>query len=214
MSFTQEELNRIDELGRQAYGSNYKNSAVSQYLESNNSPLENIFTGQRTSSQVYNDLAGAYDTSGLKDILQSFSGALNSAYAELANAQLTSARETNDFNAQQAALNRQFQQDSAREQMAFQERMSNTQYQRAVEDLKKAGLNPILAAGVAASTPSGSSASGSSASGVMADLSKSGSTAVSLLSRMLDFVQSNQQLNSKLTTEALLSLPKLIGSLL
>ena len=52
--------------------------------------------------------------------------------------------------------NKEAQKASAR-QMAFQQDMSNTSYQRGMADMKKAGLNPILAGKFGgASTPTGS----------------------------------------------------------
>lgn len=49
----------------------------------------------------------------------------------------------------------------AREQMAFQERMSNSAYQRATKDMRQAGINPMVAFQQGgASTPSGASGQG------------------------------------------------------
>lgn len=99
---------------------------------------------------------GWSQSTGYSDSWSNVAGNIASERSRLnaleANASARDAWETAaEYNSQQAAINR-----------AWQEYMSNTQYQRAVQDMKKAGINPILAAGnglSSASIGSGATAS-------------------------------------------------------
>lgn len=81
----------------------------------------------------------------------------------------------------------------ARQQMEFQERMSNTSYQRGVEDMRKAGLNPILAYSQGgASSPPGATTRVENA---MAPLASGASQAAGLVGGIMQQIQSAESAN-------------------
>ena len=75
------------------------------------------------------------------------------------------------YNSAEAAKNREFQAEEAERSRQWQERMSNTAYQRAMKDMAAAGLNPILAYSQGgANIPGGAVASTGAATGTAASV--------------------------------------------
>lgn len=118
---------------------------------SSNSMLE-------TSKQVATDEDGEVDGTSAQAAIN------NQLYAQAALTQML-------YQTHSAERAMQFSADEAEKQREWSAMMSNTAYQRSVADLKKSGLNPILAyTNGPASSPTGSSATGFAQSGSQANV--------------------------------------------
>lgn len=148
-------------------------------------------------------MAGLFDgvkSNGLGGVIDGIgSFFLGDLHKSLSGSGLTGAEiESNQFNAEQAQLAWERNEQSAENQRQWQSQMDNTKVQRSISDMKAAGVNPAMmmgGSGVTASTPSGGVASGSAAS---AGASRRGSASLDSILNMAMIGQRFKESNAQI----------------
>lgn len=132
-------------------------------------------------------------------------GAGISSIAGLAGGMISSAgaADRNNMSWQQMEAQQQFNAHQAQVNRDFQERMSNTQYQRGMADMRAAGLNPILAYSQGgASSPGGATATsgGANFENAMEGLGQGVTSAGDLGRKTADLMLTKEQINQTAST--------------
>lgn len=205
----------VNDDGSVVYGSRYGGRT-----ESNN-PDNSVGYANFSGSNIARSIANELQTS-------------DSNYASMARELFDYSEANSAFNAREAAKARSWSADQnalamqhsaaeAQKNRDWQERLSNTAHQRAVNDLISAGLNPVLGAMSGASTPSGSVGQGFSGGSSAASADSSAGSIASLFSSVVNnamaaelqrerFSLENEIVDKQLATETLKSENQLLGT--